>query len=640
MKLRFAISVLLIAFWATCSGQKPKHYLELANQSIQIEDYSGASFYYLKAYDLDSTNLEIYLNYAFATLKDNNYKKAEFAFEYFYYHHLREGNDEALFYLAISQQYNRRYLQAKKNIQDFLKFAPIDDPLIPKAKQTLKSCEFALENEENEKYFEVTHFEKNINTIHSEVSPVLNQDSLLSFSALIYKDFNYSNQLPEESEPEGIKLFIADLKKENKSTLIDSIFQLNYMHVANFSLMWENKRLITLCDKENSCAIYKATLDSNKIVSVELLPKAINANNSINTQPNFAFIESDTFLLFASNRNGGAGGFDIWASKFSNNQFEESKNLGQRINSPGNELTPYYNKDSSSIFFSSNWHEGYGGFDVFKASGSLENHTFPQNLGNAINSSANDLYFNYTPIKSYGTFVSNRSESYSTRGETCCNDIYFFNHYKEPQKEPKLDTLIEDSIIEIALVNNPLKSNNTNNLTLPKTKFDFSKIATVYFPNDIPKYGVNSQSSNLSYDEILKIYYAQKQEYLAKVGDSSFFEITLKESDQNLKDLKNIIEDFKSNSDTLKITFQGFSSPLASKGYNQNLASRRIDAILKYLNLNAAFPTIKVESASLGERENMQAFLSDIKNEKAIYSKEAMDERKVNIKFEVLNFKK
>ena len=120
MKLNLYISIIFLVLTVQVFAQKPKHYLELAEQSQAIEDYTGASYYYLKAYELDSTNLNVYLNYAHATLKDNNYKRAEFAFEYFYFHPLRETNDEALFYLAISQQFNGRYLQAKKNISDFI----------------------------------------------------------------------------------------------------------------------------------------------------------------------------------------------------------------------------------------------------------------------------------------------------------------------------------------------------------------------------------------------------------------------------------------------------------------------------------------------------------------------------------------
>ena len=96
----------------------------------------------------------------------------------------------------------------------------------------------------------------------------------------------------------------------------------------------------------------------------------------------------------------------------------------------------------------------------------------------------------------------------------------------------------------------------------------------------------------------------------------------------------------KNSFDTLQITFQGFSSPLASKSYNKNLAARRIDAIKTYLNLEKPSSNIKIKSLALGERENMAGYLSETTNSKAVYSNEAMLERRVNIQVEIKKAKK
>ena len=637
MKLKLYISIILLVLTVQVFAQKPKHYLELAEQSQAIEDYTGASYYYLKAYELDSANLNVYLNYAHATLKDNNYKRAEFAFEYFYFHPLRETNDEALFFLALSQQFNGRYLQAKKNISDFIKYAAIEDPLLPKAKQVLKSCEFALENEENPRYFEVEHLDRSINTIHSEISPILLEDSLINFSTLIYQDFDYSNRLAEETDQKGIRLQKAVVSSKQKPQLIDSLFQEKYFHVANYSPLWDNKNLVTLCETSNSCAIFISTNDDDSITSIEKLPEIINSKNAVNTQPRIAFIDADTFLLFASNRDGGIGELDIWASKYSSNSFSKPENLGQRVNTPGNEITPYFLADSNALFFSSDWHEGYGGFDVFKVKGNIKNHSFPENLGSTINTSVNDLYFNYSKEKPYGTFVSNRKGSFSVKGETCCNDIYFFKHHEEILQDTVEQT---DSLVEIELAGNIATKNTSINQITPKPNFDISKIAMVFFPNDIPKPGKNQLTSSMNYEEIHKLYLSQKTEYTAFDSTLDFFDIQLNQSFENVNSLKSYIDELKNSVDTLQITFQGFSSPLASKGYNKNLAARRIDAIKTYLNLEKPSTNLKIKSLALGERENMASYLSEATNSKAVYSKEAMLERRVNIQVEIKKAKK
>ena len=113
-------------------------------------------------------------------------------------------------------------------------------------------------------------------------------------------------------------------------------------------------------------------------------------------------------LYFASNRPDGFGGFDIYVSYKTANGWSTPENLGPVINSPGDEITPFY--DGQSLFFSSDWHQGMGGYDVFRATQNNERWTRIIHLGSKVNSSGDDYGFIFDSFRNIGYLTSNRRE--------------------------------------------------------------------------------------------------------------------------------------------------------------------------------------------------------------------------------------
>lgn len=114
---------------------------------------------------------------------------------------------------------------------------------------------------------------------------------------------------------------------------------------------------------------------------------------------------------FVANRRGGEGGMDIWqARKTGKKSYRKARNMGTTINTPFDENAVYVTPDGSTLYFSSNGHPGFGGFDIFR-SRKQEDGTWssPENLGYPINSPADDLF--YFPAQDSLTFflASNRS---------------------------------------------------------------------------------------------------------------------------------------------------------------------------------------------------------------------------------------
>lgn len=121
-----------------------------------------------------------------------------------------------------------------------------------------------------------------------------------------------------------------------------------------------------------------------------------------------AFSPDGRALYFASDRPDSFGGYDIYVSfrVGSSNNWSAPQNLGSVVNSQGNEISPYF--DNETLYFSSDWHEGFGGYDVFRAMQSNGRWTQIFHMGTGVNSNRDDYGFIYDSFRNIGYLVSNR----------------------------------------------------------------------------------------------------------------------------------------------------------------------------------------------------------------------------------------
>jgi len=196
---------------------------------------------------------------------------------------------------------------------------------------------------------------------------------------------------------------------------------------STFQLSWnaDGSRAAIVMGKPNSTD-YRITTNSNNlsIFLVDLdengawdrvVPFEFNGIGFSNMSPYLSDCGSE--LYYSSNRPGGFGGFDLYLSKWDGSQWSEPVNLGPEINTPGNEISPFITGDH--LFFSSDWHPGLGGLDVFYTS--LSDPTVIFNAGRSINSTRDDFNFMVDAKLRNGYLVSNRP------GGRGLDDIYGFS---------------------------------------------------------------------------------------------------------------------------------------------------------------------------------------------------------------------
>jgi outer membrane protein OmpA-like peptidoglycan-associated protein len=165
-------------------------------------------------------------------------------------------------------------------------------------------------------------------------------------------------------------------------------------------------------------AIYVSKKNATGWSTPSPLSNGINAATYSARQP---FITPDgQYLLFASDRPGGSGGFDIWYAPL-NSKGEPGKaiNAGAMINTKGNEEAPFYHAGSTTLVFASNGRVGMGGYDLYAARGTINSWSEPQNLGAPVNSVKDDLYF-----ASRGTGLLDQALLSSDRSSACCLELF------------------------------------------------------------------------------------------------------------------------------------------------------------------------------------------------------------------------
>jgi hypothetical protein len=376
------------------------------------------------------------------------------------------------------------------------------------------------------------------------------------------------------------------------------------------------------------------------------LKKEINVIGTNNTMPLITKLNGEEVLFFASDREGTKGGLDIWyAFPEGENRFRTITNVSA-INSIDNELSPWLDTSENRLYFSSSWHYGFGGQDVFYSKINGNKFAAPTNAGLPINSPANDQYY----FKHNDTVYvsSNRIGSYYSKNPTCCSDIFAIF---PPKKAPE--------IVEVK------KETKTEIKTETKIETEFQKRikeklpVTLYFRNDEPDASSLATSTKQNYINTYKLYQEKYSLYKTEVAkgltdveaskkQNDLDEFFQKNVDKGATDLISfsdmILKELKSGS-VVTLTIKGFASPVAKTAYNVNLTKRRISSLTNYFieKNNGEFKQYiqgKAQNGGklifaivpFGEYTANQSTSDDIKNQSSsVYSKEAGIERKIQI---------
>lgn len=411
MKAHFTIYILfllIVSSLYSCKSAK----LSDAEEKQRIGEYYEAAAIYRKVYTKTSPkkrNLRGYIAYRMAECNRliNNTAKATSA----YMNAIRYDYPDSTVYLRMGQMLQKtgRYPEAIKNYDIYME----NDPSNLLAINGIQGCELAPGWKKNPTRYEVRRMDK-FNSRRGEFSPMLAGDKYdqLYFASSRSKDKdakvsaitgqNNNNLFLVKQDEKGAWLAPVELEDEVNTEYDEG--------TPSFSPDG-NTMYYTYCAQDpegpRTAEIYISTRSSAKWGKGT---RATIVKDSVTALGHPSISPDGKYLYFVSDAVGGFGGKDIFRARVAGNDFGPMENLGEEINTPGDEMFPYV-RDSVTLYFASNGHPGMGGLDLFKATQDSTGKWKVENLGAPINSMADDFGITFAGKEERGFFCSNRNDA-------------------------------------------------------------------------------------------------------------------------------------------------------------------------------------------------------------------------------------
>jgi len=591
-------------------GASGKTLKKLGKSALQQNDPSSAiTFFeaYLKNNKSDANGMYL-LGHSYLQVRD--YDRAQHMFLKAYTTN-KEKAPEALYFHAQMQKSNGLYDSAKINFQKFKKEYKGNVKNLKKlATREIVLCDSVQKLVNSENKIIIQHLDTTINKVNTEGAPINFDDHTLIFTALRTDKKEYILEDDTAAAPKR-KLYFAQRDSgiwKYTGEYGNNLNNVNF-NTGNACFSPDRKRIyFTRCkpnfNEQMTCAIYVSEKTEIGWSEPIKLPKNINHPKYTSTMPSITTdpAKGNDVIYFVSNRKEGKGGQDIWFTVYDkkNNVYKNPRNAGAKINSSGDEISPFFDNETRTLYFSSDGMGGLGGFDIFKATGDGKKWLTVENIGQPLNTGADDLFYTIGTNREEGFFVSNRKGGNSLKNATCCDDIYYYKHseYVRINLVGTVNEMVDQSVlISNAVVEVYIKDKKTQQKFLVKT------LTT----DSLGRYNTNLEADQ---DYLLIV---KKDDYLGTSVD-----VTTKGTTQSTElvrnlliakkpkepiripniqyefDKSNLVESSKIVLDTtvfvlleanpeLIVEIQSHTDNKGSDQYNEKLSQKRAESVVNYL---------------------------------------------------------
>ncbi len=407
MKIRFTLLVLAAcALLSSCGGAK----LATANEQMARGEYFDAAKTYRKVYNKLTKREERPLRGEVAFkmgkchMELNQFARAAAAFQnaarYDY------GDSTLYLYMAQMQQATGNYAAAARSYEDYLQWKPQDE----RARNGLSGTRTALAKSGGTRY--VVKQAKLFNSRRSEYSPMfLDRSGDQLFFTTTSEKVTGEHRSEITGAKKGDIWYVTKDERGNWKRPEAVEGELNTEAdegTPSFTPDGQTMYLSRARREPNASTgveIYTSQRSDAKWSAPVLFEVT---SDTLSNYAHPAVSPDGNWLYFSSDMPGGSGGRDIWRVNL-RERGGSLENLGEWINTPGDEMFPYVRTDSL-LYFASDGHPGYGGLDLFRARLTPSGGWEITNMGTPVNSSSDDFGITFGAGES-GFFSSNRGDA-------------------------------------------------------------------------------------------------------------------------------------------------------------------------------------------------------------------------------------
>lgn len=470
-----------------------------------------------------------------------------------------------------------------------------------------------LDPEMGDNGFKFETFTTSINSKYSDYGVGFFKDKFISFSAR--KIGALAKLDPKTNEP-YTKLYCSDITYEwdLRRPLLFSHILNKGENLGTISFSKEGDRIYfskSLEDNTQTFQLYTATMNPNtegEWINITALP----FNNTSYSIENPHLSENGETLYFSSNMPEAIGGYDIFKVTIERDgTYGDVERLEGSVNTVLDEKFPHTSLDGKYLYFSSNGHNSMGGFDIFRSRNTSYNYVATRNLGNTINSPKDEIAF-IPATKTIGYFTSDRE------GGEGSYDIYKTQEYIIDQnvtgiiRDTETQILLSKATVVLLDANGEQVATSTSN---QDGKYTFSVDAFVDYTVLAYKEGFERSSTSFNTNTNLvstfeaNISLDAKAAEIVETEEKSFIKIEHILFDFNSDKIKEVstitlntvIATLNENPD-IKIDIKAHTDIQGSNKYNLKLSKKRAASALKYI-LSKGISKNRLTSEGYGESQ-------------------------------------